>query len=254
MPNEILNLYTLPNAVPAVPVAGWSNANGGGLARINNGAGFFATNDLWAGWSFNSPLTVDGNGDYVVDVTVTGNQLDSYSCGIFLLNSSGNGYLLQKSPYTAFLRRVTGGINGTITALTSVGNGVTVVNDNFTLKYNPTTGVLRAFKNGTQIVSTTDNTYNASTFFGGFMSNGYNNFTGIRSTTIYNVAAAPTLTIATALTPNASRTDTCTEFANGAATVSFGGVSVPVTIASGNNIAIMVFVFTFCIFNYLLLR
>lgn len=235
MPNEIVNLHALPNAVPAVPTAGWSNANGGGLARINNGSGFYATNDLWAGWSLNSALGVDGNGDYVVDITVTtAINLTSYSCGVLMLNSAGNGYLLQKAPYTAFLRRVTGGINGSITALASVGTPLSAINDVFTLKYNPTTGSLRAFTNGSQIVSTTDTTYNAATLFGGFMSNGYNNFTGIRSTTVYNVAAAPTLTIATALTPSASRTDTCTEFANGAATLSFSGVSVPVTITSGS--------------------
>lgn len=42
------------------------------------------------------------------------------------------------------------------------------------------------------------------------------------------------LTIGSDLVPSASRTDTCTGFVNGAATLSFSGVSVPVTIASGS--------------------
>lgn len=46
--------------------------------------------------------------------------------------------------------------------------------------------------------------------------------------------AAQTLTIGTPLVPGVSRTDTCTGFADGAATVSFSGVSVGVTIASGS--------------------
>ena len=241
MANEVLNLYTLPDAVPAVPVAGWSNTNGGGLARINNGVGFFATNDLWAGWTLNSPLGVDGNGDYLVEYTIkaTAGGLDSYSSGVSMLNSAGNGYLLVKSPYAAILRRVTGGINGSFVTLVNQGTSLVLPSDTYHLKYNPTTGLLRVFKNGLRdpedkVTSFTDMTYSAATLFGGFMGNGYNNFTGIRSTTIYNVAAAPTLTIATALTPSASRTDTCTEFANGVATLTFSGVSVPVTIASGS--------------------
>lgn len=43
-----------------------------------------------------------------------------------------------------------------------------------------------------------------------------------------------TLTIGSDLVPSASRTDTCTGFSNGAATISFSGVSVGVTIASGS--------------------
>lgn len=42
------------------------------------------------------------------------------------------------------------------------------------------------------------------------------------------------LTIGSDFVPNASRTDTCTGFADGAATISFSGVSVGVTIASGS--------------------
>lgn len=45
---------------------------------------------------------------------------------------------------------------------------------------------------------------------------------------------AQSLTIGSDLVPNVSRTDTCTGFADGAATISFSGVSVGVTIASGS--------------------
>lgn len=234
MPNEILNLYALPDANPAVPVAGWSTAIGAGVGRVNNTVGFFATVGNFAGWSMNSPLGVDGSGDLAVEIQITAvNDINSYSPRVYMLDNSGNGYVFTKEPYTARLQTITGGINGATANLASFGTG-SAINDIFAIKYNPTTGSLRAFKNGTQIVSTTNTTYNAATLFGGFAVGGYNNFTAIRSATVYNVAAAPTLTIATALTPSASRTDTCTEFANGAATLSFSGVTVPVTIASGS--------------------
>lgn len=42
------------------------------------------------------------------------------------------------------------------------------------------------------------------------------------------------LTIATDLTPGSSRTDACTGFPDGAATISFSGVSVPVTVSSNS--------------------
>ena len=45
---------------------------------------------------------------------------------------------------------------------------------------------------------------------------------------------AQSLIISTPLVPNASRTDTCTGYADGAATISFSGVSIPVTIASNS--------------------
>ena len=234
MPNEILNLYSLANANPAVPVAGWSTSIGAGVGRINNTVGFFATALDYAGWTFSTQLNVDGSGDLAAEIQITTvSDINSYSVRVYMLNSSGNGYVFTKEPYTARLQTITGGINGATANLASFGTG-SAINDIFAIKYNPTTGSLRAFKNGTQIVSTTNTTYNTEIFYGGFAVDGYNNFTGIRTATAYNVAAAPTLTISTALTPNASRTDTCTEFANGAATLSFSGVSVPVTIASGS--------------------
>lgn len=45
---------------------------------------------------------------------------------------------------------------------------------------------------------------------------------------------AQSLIISTPLVPNASRTDTCTGYADGAATLSFSGVSIPVTITSNS--------------------
>lgn len=240
MTDQRLELNLLPSENPAVTLpAGWVFSSGSATGcRINNGLGFFATGGTpaWAGWSYDGVVDADENGDYVVDITATTNNvnIDSYSLRATLLNADGGGYFLTQEAFVRRLHRVdSGGITGAVTNLVNSSGGMAKF-DVFTLKYNPTTGSVRAFKNGTQILSTTDTTYDDSDFFGGFAGNGFNNLTGVDEITVYNVAAAATLTIATDLTPNVERTDTCAGFADGAATISFAGVSVAVTIASGS--------------------
>ncbi len=237
MVDMYLDLSALPNANPAVPESGWINSIGSNVGQIRNGFGYFGIGgSAYSGWTYNSALTVDGSGDYVVDITVftASTHIDSYNARISILNSSGEGYALTQEPFVRRLHRInSGGISGSVTDLTH-SDGEMSKNDVFTLKYNPTTGLLRAFKNGTQILSTTDTTFSAVEMFGGFAGNGFVNFTSIKNVNVYNVAAAPTLIITTPLTPGASRTDTCAGFSDGAAAISFGGVSVPVTIVSGS--------------------
>ena len=231
MADEILDLSGLPDANPAVAVSGWRYITGSSTsARVDNGSGFFSTDNTWSGWEYLSNLIptsniVSAEHTYVLFVNSDGDTA-------VVIKSATGGYMLVTEAFNVRLWRIGSDINAAPTSLGSVSRE-RFVGDDYKLTYNISTGELIAYCNNVSVLTRTDTTYLSETFFGGFASRGFRR-AGVSSATIYNVAAAASVTIATALTPNASRTDTCTGFANGAATLSFSGVSVPVTISSGS--------------------
>ena len=231
MADQILDLSTLPDANPAVAVSGWRYIAGSStVARVDNGSGFFSTDNAWSGWEYLSNLIpasniVSAENTYVLFVNSDGDTA-------VVIKGTTGGYMLVTEAFNVRLWRIGSNINSAPTSLGSVSRE-RFVNDDYKLTYNVSTGELIAYCNNVSVLTRTDTTYASETFLGGFASRGFRR-AGVSSATIYNVAAAASVTIATPLTPSASRTDTCAGFTDGAATLTFSGVSVPVTIASGS--------------------
>ena len=227
-----LSAASLPSENPAVTIpAGWRLIAGSSTAlRLLNGIGLLSTGNVWGGWEYSSSLNPTAN---VVSAACSYRRFSNSDgrVGVTLLGATG-GYRLRAEEFIIFIDRIDGNLSGTFTEL---GNFSVerFVDDEYTLEYNISTGLLTAKINGTSVLTATDTTYAASTLYGGAVSRSFDR-AAVSEISVFNVAAAATLVIATALTPSASRTDTCTGFANGAATLSFSGVSVPVTISSGS--------------------
>lgn len=158
----------------------------------------------------------------------------SESQGVVVCSLSGVGYqFLVNSTLGARLFAMTsGGVLGaqkgsTVATSSSAGEVVEVefrVDD-------PAPGSVRLIckVNGVTRINFTEANANPDWYGGGVVrGSGRMRAIGIEYT------ASQTLTIGAPLVPGASRTDTCTGFADGAATISFSGVSIGVVIASGS--------------------
>lgn len=149
--------------------------------------------------------------------------------GVGLIDSAtGNGYYAQRerSSNRIYLFKLVAGAQGAQVG-THISN-TAADNQKLTIELNPTTKDIKLYINDVQIGTTfNDATYNPN-----------KPAVITQGLSIYSfssdVVSAQSLTIGSDLTPEEERTDTCTGFADGAADISFAGVSVAVTIASGS--------------------
>lgn len=230
--NLVFTGYTSSN--PATPLAPWATTTGAVAARVDANSYFRPVGSAsYAGWTYSAAKLSPSANILTCDARIVGTSLSSYNAAVTMLNGSGNGYMITIEPFNVKLHRVTGGINGTKVQLSTVVNSQ-AANNVYTLKYNISTGLLSAEVNSVQVTSATDSTYISDDLYGGFGNTGFlTSQTGIAEANVYNVQSFD-LTIGSDLTPNASRTDTCAGFSDGAATISFSGVSAGVTISSGS--------------------
>lgn len=150
-------------------------------------------------------------------------------CGVTLNDADGDGYYVEATPNSGGslkLFLLNAAVQGAQVGATVVWTYV--VGSTLTLQRDTATNDMRIYANGVQQGGTYNNATHAPLYAGVRSDGGY-----IRSMTS-DVISAQSLTIATDLTPGSSRTDACTGFPDGAATISFSGVSVPVTVSSNS--------------------
>lgn len=232
MPTKTLDFNTLTAAAPYV--IGSAPDNLTGYTQTVGSTGFNITN--LSGTKYMLGNSSSSNSVVRDDTVLTGAIRSAFvttgptngsAVGPCLLDAGNNGYVALTSDGTGNTRlfSVVDSQLGT-----QIGSSITkthAANQVREIRWE-TGGVISLWDGATQIGTNFSNTDYTPIYACALARGGT-----LRSMASYYVAAQ-TLTIATDLTPNASRTDTCTGFADGAATISFSGVSVAVTVASGS--------------------
>ena len=242
MADEYIDLSALPTEVPAVTLpSNWEYSEGSDNGKIINGVGFSplsggeGSDGGLAGWSCSSFSEPDENGDLVGTLVIDlGADATSNSTFVTLQNAAGDGYAVKKEAYSIKLYAITAGsINGSLTQLASAGTSPSASDDTLSIKYNPSTGSLRSYYNGALISTVTNTAYDADPLRAGFAVDGYSGFIRIRAFTAFNIAASAAIALPDDITILTEYEDNAaTGFADGAATLSYGGVDVAVTVAS----------------------
>ena len=218
MADQILDLSALPDANPATAPAEWRLISGSDTGlRVRNGVGLLSIGNLWGGWEYASPLVASSN---TISASCSYKQYVNSDgrIAVTLLGATG-GYRFRIETFNIFIDKIDGNLAGASTQLANL-SVERFVDDEYLFTYNISTGLLTAYINDVSVHTATDATYAAETFYGGGAIKGFDR-AAVSSISVFNVAAAATVTIATDLTPDAARTDTCVGYADGAATVSF---------------------------------
>lgn len=211
-------------ANPATPPAGWSIGVGSLASKYNNrGEVGWEANDTQALWHYGTALSGD-----VIESEILVGILVSSAMGAAIVDASGNGYMVINANSASQIRlflvvgsQLSGG------ALLTFSNPA-VTGQRIKLRRTVSTNTYEILVNDVSAGSyVAPGTYNPR--FGGCVSR----YGAVAKVDVYDTPSH-TITISTPLTPGASRTDTCTGFTDGAATLAFSGVSVGVTIASGS--------------------
>lgn len=227
MAGNIFDFKAQAVADPFVAPAGYT-INGNPSKIFNTGIKYW-TLSSGVNTFFVDNLILTGD---VISSKISLGTVNSTPAGASLLNSSGNGYTaIASNVNTVRIFRVAAWVMDATVRWTSVSS-IMASEDTIELRTNKTTGLLEVYKNGSILLNASSQSYTDATYSVDRAA-AHSRF-GYVSTLESVYTPAQTLTIATDLTPSASRTDTCVGFADGAAIISFAGVSVNVTIASGS--------------------
>lgn len=211
-------------ANPATPPIGWVLGVGSLASQYRNrGAVGWEANATQSLWHYVTALSGD-----VIESEILVGLLTSSPMGAAIVDSSGNGYMVINSATSNQLRlflvvasQLSGGALLTLSA-------PAVTDQRIKLRRTVSTNTYEILIDDVSAGSyVAPGTYDPR--FGGCVSR----FGAVAKVDVYDTPSQ-TLTISTPLTPGASRTDTCTGFTDGAATLAFSGVSVGVTISSGS--------------------
>ena len=220
---------------------GWSKPTGSIDGRISLGL-FTSTSSTNAIYLYNTaPVPVANKISVgIINGNFTGDP--SGSRGQAIMSLAGDGYftLVRSTDLRVYKTTIGGGAN----TLTQIGSTTTITAadlDNFLFEYDVVTGAINITQGGVSPFTATDTTH---IFTGGVLDPAKvaalrlgvcsRAATGrVRSVTAYGVPAGATLAIPNDITLLTEYTDNAaTGFADGAATLSYGGVNVAVTVAS----------------------